>query len=122
MDVANYGAQGIFIPLNDLIDKYAPNFKKLLDQYPEVKSGLTMPDGNIYSFPTFYEPSFTSVLIGTKLWYNQAFLDALGMKPPATTDEFYQYLKAVKTQDPNKTAKRTKFRTRPAVWGPCWTN
>lgn len=105
IDVANYGAQGIFIPLNGLIDKYAPNFKKLLDQYPEVKRGLTMPDGNIYSFPTFYDPSFKSVLIGTKLWYNQAFLNALGLKAPETTDELYQYLKAVKTQDPNKNGK-----------------
>lgn len=105
IDVANYGAQGIFIPLNDLIDKYAPNFKKLLEKYPEVKRGLTMPDGKIYSMPTFYDPDFKSVIIGTKLWYNKSFLDALGMKEPATTEEFYQYLKAVKTQDPNKNGK-----------------
>lgn len=104
-DLMNYGGQGIFIPLNDLIDQYAPNFKKLLEQYPEVKKGMTMPDGNIYSFPTFYDPNFKSVLIGTKLWYNKAFLDALGMKEPATTEEYYEYLKAVKTQDPNKNGK-----------------
>ncbi|WP_309121488.1 extracellular solute-binding protein [Paenibacillus sp.] len=100
-DLMNYGQQGIFIPLNDYIDKYAPNFKKLLEQYPEVKRGLTMPDGNIYGFPTFYDPDFTSVLIGSKLWYNQAFLDALDLKEPETTDEFYQYLKAVKSTDIN---------------------
>lgn len=104
-DLMNYGSQGIFIPLNDLIDQYAPNFKKLLEEHPEVKKGLTMPDGNIYSFPTFYDPNFKSVLIGTKLWYNQAFLTALGMKEPETTDEYYEYLKAVKTQDPNKNGK-----------------
>lgn len=104
-DLMNFGGQGIFIPLNDLIDQYAPNFKKLLEEHPEVKKGLTMPDGNIYSFPTFYDPNFKSVLIGTKLWYNQAFLDALGMKEPETTDEYYEYLKAVKTQDPNKNGK-----------------
>ncbi|GIQ66509.1 hypothetical protein PACILC2_50770 [Paenibacillus cisolokensis] len=28
IDLMNYGTQGTFIPLNDLIDKYAPNFKK----------------------------------------------------------------------------------------------
>ncbi|MGG4033103.1 extracellular solute-binding protein [Paenibacillus cisolokensis] len=105
IDLMNYGTQGTFIPLNDLIDKYAPNFKKMLEQYPEVKKGLTMPDGNIYSFPTFYDPSFKSVLIGTKLWYNKSFLDALGLKEPETTDEFYEYLKAVKTGDPNKNGK-----------------
>ncbi|WP_213586074.1 extracellular solute-binding protein [Paenibacillus sp. J2TS4] len=101
VDVMNYGSQGIFIPLNDLIDEYAPHFKKLLEQYPEVKKGLTMPHGNIYSFPTFYDPDFKSVIIGQKLWYNQSFLDQLGMKEPETTDEFYEYLKAVKTLNPS---------------------
>lgn len=27
-DMISYGQQGVFLPLNDLIDKYAPNFKK----------------------------------------------------------------------------------------------
>lgn len=104
-DLMNFGAQGVFIPLNDLIDKYAPNFKKLLESQPEVKKGLTMPDGKIYGFPTFYDPGFKSVVLGSKLWYNQAFIDALGIKEPTTTEEFYQYLKAVKTRDPNKNGK-----------------
>ena len=26
-ELTRYGEQGVFIPLNDLIDKYAPNFK-----------------------------------------------------------------------------------------------
>jgi len=109
MDVANYGAQGLFIPLDDLIDKYAPNFKKLMDEHPEIKKGLTMPDGHIYSFPTYYDADFKSVLIGSELWLNEDFLNALGMKEPTTTDEFYQYLKAVKTGDPNKNGKNDEI-------------
>ena len=102
IDIANYGSQGIFIPLNDLIDKYAPNLKKLMEQYPEVRKGLTMPDGNIYSFATLLDPSFTSSLIGSQLWVNEEFLKALNMEMPTTTEEYFEYLKAVKTQDPNK--------------------
>jgi putative aldouronate transport system substrate-binding protein len=108
-DIANYGAQGIFIPLNKLIDQYAPNFKKLLDSNPEVKKGLTMPDGNIYSFPTYYDGNFKSVLVGSQFWINKKFLDALGMKEPTTTEELYQYFKAVKTQDPNKNGKNDEI-------------
>lgn len=100
-DLMNYGSQGIFIPLNDLIEEYAPNFKKLLEEHPEVRKGVTLPDGNIYGFPTYYDADFKSVLIGSKLWYNQAFLDALGMKEPETTEEFYQFLKAIKETDIN---------------------
>lgn len=29
-DLIKYGEQGVFLPLNDYIDKYAPNFKKYL--------------------------------------------------------------------------------------------
>ncbi|GIP40531.1 sugar ABC transporter permease [Paenibacillus sp. J31TS4] len=100
-DLAKYGSQGVFIPLNTLIDQYAPNLKKLMEQYPEIRKGLTMPDGNIYSFPTFYDPSFLSLLIGTPLWINKEWLGKLQMAEPQTTEEFYEYLKAVKATDLN---------------------
>jgi putative aldouronate transport system substrate-binding protein len=105
VDIANYGSQGIFIKLNDLINNYAPNLKKILEKYPEVKKGLTMPDGNIYSFPSLIDSEHTSSNIGSQLWVNQAFLDALGMKMPETTEDYFNYLKAVKTKDPNKNGK-----------------
>jgi putative aldouronate transport system substrate-binding protein len=101
LDLLKYGEQGVFLKLNDLIDEYAPNLKKLFEENPEIQKGLTFPDGSIYSMPTIYSPEFTSVLIGGKLWLKQEWLDALGMDMPETTEEFYQYLKAVKEQDPN---------------------
>ncbi|CAG7629929.1 hypothetical protein PAESOLCIP111_03150 [Paenibacillus solanacearum] len=104
-DLTRYGSQGVFIRLNDLIDKYAPNFKKLMDKYPDLKKGLTMPDGNIYSMPSFYDPNFLSLLIGTPLWINQDWLTKLNMPEPKTTDEFYAYLKAVKATDLNGNGK-----------------
>ncbi|WP_249716695.1 extracellular solute-binding protein [Paenibacillus sp. J31TS4] len=104
-DLVKYGTQGTFVKLNDLIDKYAPNFKKILDENPEIRKGITMPDGSIYAFPLLYDPDFTSVLMRGKLWYNKEWLDALGMKEPTTLDEFYEYLKAVKNTDLNKNGK-----------------
>lgn len=100
-DIITYGEQGVFIPLNDLIDEYAPNLKQLMEEYPEIERGITMPDGNIYSFPRIFDPDFTSVLMGWKLWLNQEFMDALDIDEPETLDEFYEYLKAVKEGDPN---------------------
>ncbi|WNQ10759.1 extracellular solute-binding protein [Paenibacillus aurantius] len=100
-ELAKYGSQGIFIKLNDLIDKYAPNLKALMAKYPEVRKGLTMPDGNIYSFPTIYDPEFTSVLAGGKMWIKKEWLQKLNLPEPATTEEFYQTLKAIKEKDPN---------------------
>ena len=99
-DLLKYGQQGVFVPLNDYIDEYAPNFKKILEEYPSVKQGVTMADGNIYGFPTFYDPNFESLRAGTP-WINEEWLKKLGLKEPETTDELYEVLKAFKEQDPN---------------------
>lgn len=100
-DLMKYGSQGVFIKLNDMIDKHAPNMKRLMDKYPDLKKALTMPDGNIYSLPSFYSPEFLPMLIGTPLWVKQEWLDKLNMKEPQTTDELYRFLKAVKATDLN---------------------
>ncbi|MFD0868696.1 Lipoprotein lplA [Chlamydia abortus] len=100
-DVMKYGEQGVFIKLNELIEEYAPNIKKLLDENPDIKKGLTMPDGNIYSIPRVYDPGFTSVLINPKSWINREWTDKLGLQKPETTEELYSFLKAMKGQDLN---------------------
>ncbi|SHH57274.1 ABC transporter substrate-binding protein [Clostridium grantii] len=98
-----YGSQGILIPLNDLIDKYAPNIKKALEDYPGIKAQLTMPDGNIYSVPKIAE-CYHCYVMG-KMWINTEWLDKLGLEMPTTTDEFYNVLKAFKENDPNGNGK-----------------
>ncbi|WP_342774716.1 extracellular solute-binding protein [Paenibacillus dokdonensis] len=110
-DLMMYGEQGVFLKLNDYIDKYAPNFKKLLEEYPEVKKAITMPDGNIYSFPTITDPNFKSMLTGAFMWYNPEWFAKTGLSEPKTTDEFYEFLKAVKAKDP---------KTIPLGGGPGW--
>ncbi len=104
-DILKYGEQGIFVPLNDLIEEYAPNFNKILEENPDVKQALTFPDGNIYSFPLMAEPEFYSYRMGPKPRINEEWLDALGMDMPETLEDFYQYLKAVKDGDPNGNGK-----------------
>jgi len=99
-DLIKYGQQGVFLPLNEYIDQYAPNFKKLLEEYPSVEQGVTMADGNIYGFPTIYDPKFSSLRVGAP-WINQEWLDHLGLPSPETTDDLYKVLKAFKENDPN---------------------
>ncbi len=108
-DVQKYGGQGTFIPLNDLIEEYAPNIKKVLDENPDIRKGITFPDGNIYSIPTVYSPDFSSLLIGAKGWVNGDWLEQLDMDNPETTDEFYEYLKAVKETDLNGNGKNDEI-------------
>ncbi|AJY75631.1 extracellular solute-binding protein [Paenibacillus beijingensis] len=100
-DLLKYGQQGVFLKINDLIDEYAPNLKALLDKYPDLRKAITMPDGNIYSIPSFYSPEFLPMLIGTPLWVKKDWLDKLHMPEPTTTEQLYNYLKAVKNTDLN---------------------
>lgn len=102
-----YGKQGVFIPLNDLIDKYAPNFKKALNDLPYLKNSVTAPDGNIYALPQINECYHCDN--AQKLWINKAWLDKLGLKMPTTTDEFYEVLKAFKERDPNGNGKKDEI-------------
>ena len=100
-DIQKYGEQGMFVPLEDLIEEHAPNLYQVLQDNPDIEKGLTFPDGHIYSVPTIYSPDFESLLIGAKGWINGEWLEELGMDNPETTEEFYEYLKAVKENDLN---------------------
>ncbi|MBO0993320.1 extracellular solute-binding protein [Bacillus sp. SD088] len=108
-DLLKYGQQEVFVKLNDLIEEYMPNLTALLEQYPDIRKGATFPDGNIYSIPTIYDPEFTSVIMGHKLWIRQDWLDQLEMKMPETIDDFYAYLKAVKETDLNGNGKQDEI-------------
>ncbi len=99
-DIATYGGNGTLIPLEGLIDQYAPNLKQVFERRPEVKQAVTAPDGHIYSLPFAVEmkdigatPFFHAI--------NKAWLDKLGLQMPTTLDELHDVLVAFKTKDPN---------------------
>ncbi|OON93568.1 MAG: hypothetical protein ATN31_06030 [Candidatus Epulonipiscioides saccharophilum] len=95
-----YGQQGIFIPLNDLIEENAPNIKKALDENPLIKDAFTSTDGNMYGLPRIGKTKGTEYCY--KMWINHEWLENLDLEVPTTTEEFYQVLKAFKEQDANK--------------------
>lgn len=99
LDIQKYGDQGSFVRLNDYIEEYMPNLHALMEEDPSIRKGLTFPDGSIYSLPTIYSPDFKSVLAGHKGWVRSDWLEILDMDVPDTTEDFYQYLKAVKETD-----------------------
>lgn len=94
-----FGKQGVFLPLNDLIDQYAPNIKQIFAERPDLKTAVTSSDGNIYAMPQVNE--CYHCWYAQKLWINQAWLDKLNLEMPTTTEEFADVLRAFKTGDPN---------------------
>lgn len=105
-DLGKYGRQGVFLKLNELIDAYMPNLKKVMEDYPDVRKGMTFPEGGaIYGMPLIYDPEFTGLLIGTKLWVRGDWLETLGMEVPTTTQEYHQYLTEVHKSQPGGKGK-----------------
>ncbi|MCJ8014740.1 ABC transporter substrate-binding protein [Paenibacillus sp. KQZ6P-2] len=96
-------AQHMFLPLDDMIPKYAPNFEKVLQKHDGLRGIITATDGKIYGLPSWNDCYHCSM--SQKLWINKHWLDKLGLKEPKTTEEFYQVLKAFKEKDPNGNGK-----------------
>ncbi|WP_062107931.1 extracellular solute-binding protein [Bacillus niameyensis] len=93
----DFGTQGLLIPLEDLIDKYAPNFKKLMTENPDLAASITTPDGHIYALPGIDSSQTSKTPI---MWLNGPWLEKLGVDKPQTMDDFYQLLKRFKEEDP----------------------
>ncbi|OAS14402.1 extracellular solute-binding protein [Paenibacillus oryzisoli] len=95
--VTNLAKQKAILPLNDLIDKFAPDIKKSMP--PEIWDRVTF-DGKIYALPGI------STKLGDEIMYvRKDWLDKLGLQPPKTLDEYTKVMKAFAEQDPDGNGK-----------------
>lgn len=101
-DLNEYGPApiGMFIPVDDLIDQYCPNYKKVLEKFPNM-DGLTtaLKDGKKYSWGTVNESPNRDY--PDNIYINKTWLDNLNLEVPTTLEEYYDVLKAFKEQDAN---------------------
>jgi putative aldouronate transport system substrate-binding protein len=84
---------GVIMPLNELIDKYAPNLKKALLADPSLDKMVKTDSGKYYAFPMI-RPQSSLVYKGPMI--RKDWLDELGLDVPSTIDEWYTVLKAFK--------------------------
>ncbi|GHH97875.1 extracellular solute-binding protein [Neobacillus kokaensis] len=98
-----YGEKGVFLKLNDLIEKYGVQTKKMFNEMPLVEDAVKTPDGHIYALPQVNECFHCTT--SQKMWIYKPWLDKLGLDVPTTTEEFYNVMTAFKTQDPNGNGK-----------------
>jgi putative aldouronate transport system substrate-binding protein len=105
-EISMMGAEKVLIPLEGLVNQYAPNIKALMKEYPTYEPSVKSPDGHTYAIASLEELGFDSfsTAIIRKDW-----LDKLGLKMPTTTEEFYQTLKAFKDRDASGTGKTIPF-------------
>lgn len=103
----SYGTQGYFVDLRPYFDAHeltyyfdgeAASYLTESEKQMTITAGLSS-NGALYAFPFWAigvaDPWSSGVIV------NNTFCEALGMEIPTTIDEYYDYLVAVKTQDPN---------------------
>ena len=89
-EVNKYSSQGIIVELNDYIEKYAPNFNKLLEEKPDLDAVIRNPEGKIFGLPFYQE--LVSERIPDNLFINKKWLHTLGLEVAQTTEEYYEEL------------------------------
>ncbi|NEX46540.1 extracellular solute-binding protein [Pseudotabrizicola algicola] len=102
--VNQYGPEGAFVPLNDLVREHAPNIQAFWDNNPGLMEAISAADGNYYYIPYLPDGKFG------RAWYiRQDWLDKLGLEQPQNVDEYYQVLKAFREQDPNGNGRKDEI-------------
>ena len=104
-DVPQLYADGIIIELNDVIDKYMPNYKALLEANPDVAKALKDDEGRYLYFtpinplntPDERVSAIWQGLQGRKDWMENVGIEEL----PTTIDGWYEMLVAFRDLDPN---------------------
>jgi len=94
--VNEYGPQGAFVPLNDLVAEHAPNIQAFWDSHPGLQEAISAYDGNYYYIPYLPDGKY-----GRAYFIRQDWLDTLGLEQPQTVDELHDVLVAFRDQDPN---------------------
>lgn len=85
-------ADGIIIPLNDIIENHSPNFKKLLEENPEYAKMSKTDSGTYFTYPFIRGDDTIMVFFGPQ--FRKDFLDKVGLPVPETIDEWYNTLVA----------------------------
>ncbi len=87
---------GVIIELDEYIDAYAPNFKKYLEEHPDVDKDIKSDDGHYYYLP--FVRGDERLVASEGLALRKDMLDKAGLDVPTTIDEWTEVLRAFKKQ------------------------
>ena len=98
-EVMQLAADGIIVPITDLLEEYAPHYWYQIQHNPALKAYVTMNDGEIYGMAQLY---YATNYVTPPLFVHQEWLKALGYdEVPADTEEFKQMLIKFRDSDLN---------------------
>jgi putative aldouronate transport system substrate-binding protein len=84
------------------VGPYIKDYKNLSSQSQQFYDNILV-DGNVYGVPVFSEIARAAIV------YRKDWLEGLGLKVPVTIDDWYQVIKAMTLNDPDKNGKRDTY-------------
>ncbi|HML47499.1 MAG TPA: extracellular solute-binding protein, partial [Clostridia bacterium] len=99
--LSEYVDAGYIAPLDDYIEEYGVNYRRVLDAITvdNAEAYITIGD-HVYAMPTAAENP-NGMYANYRFSYQKQFLDALGMEEPTTLDGLYDFLVGIRDQDVN---------------------
>jgi len=106
-DASKYGMAGLLIPLEDLLEQYSPNSKKIFNYLPNARKNMTSIDGHVYIMPSYDTPARD--MAAKTSFINEAWLKKAGVAMPKTLDDLYIALKAIRDGDGNENGAKDEI-------------
>ncbi|MCL2833575.1 MAG: extracellular solute-binding protein [Treponema sp.] len=85
-------SDGVIVRLNDIIDKWSPNLKKIFANNPDYARQSRTDTGSYYDYPFIRDGQI--LLFSFGLYMRMDWLADLGLKDPQTLDDVYNVLVA----------------------------
>jgi len=87
---------GDLVPLDDLIDQYAPTWKAFFEsEQAQLTNAMTLIDGERFTLPWVNFAAYDRQLRDLQVLY-EPWLEEVGMEAPTTITELTEYLRALK--------------------------
>ena len=99
-ETLDYFQSGKLIDLNPLLQENAPNLYALLEENPDWRAAITLPDGAIAALP-----AINPLRDQNAMWINKTWLERLKLSVPTDAASLRGVLEAFKTSDPNQNGK-----------------
>lgn len=98
--ISLYGQQGTFVALDDYIKTYAPETRRAMQDYPDLRALKASTNGKLYTMLGVNDCYHCRSSQG-RAWINKTYLDKIGMQMPESTDELRQVLVEMKQKNPS---------------------
>ena len=92
-EISIYGEQGLFLPLDKLIDENAPHIVDMFTDFPDMRQQYSSPDGKLYAVPSMND-CYHCKAANVRTWINSRWLEGVGAEAPQTLTEYEELMDA----------------------------